>query len=234
MSLTIKKLNILIVDDDIRLCQLLKRYLQSHGLSVFTATCANEMIYFFEHQTVDFLILDWMLPQQDGLSICKMMRQDYPYIPILMLTARNTLTDRVAALDMGADDYLAKPFEPQELLSRINAIRRRYTQQTDIPQAVVFDGITIDMHTRTIKRQDHVWHLTAIEVNLLMVFLKYPNSVLSRQRLMELAFGRDLSPKDRRIDVHISRLRKLIEKSVENPKHLKTVRGVGYMWKTDE
>lgn len=229
---------ILVVDDDKRLRDLLQRYLGEQGFFVKTAENAEAMDKSLTRDTFDLIILDLMLPGEDGLSICRRLRSNEPQQAIIMLTAKGDEIDRIVGLEMGADDYLPKPFNPRELVARIQAVLRRRTTlipgaPTDEEKTIVFSDVEVDLATRTLKRNGEILPLTTGEFAVLKVLLEHPRQPLSRDRLMTLARGREQGPFDRAIDVQISRLRKLIEPDPATPRYLQTVWGFGYVFIPD-
>ncbi|WP_137718836.1 osmolarity response regulator transcription factor OmpR [Methylobacillus flagellatus] len=229
---------ILMVDDDLRMRELLQRYLSEQGFSVRTVSDSKEMDVAMAHEHVDILVLDLMLPGEDGLAICRRLRAAGSHMPIIMLTARGDEVDRIIGLEMGADDYLPKPFNPRELLARINAVMRR--QSRSIPGAPDSDGEQIsfgeflfDPATRSLSRNNMVISMTSGEFALLKVFVDHPRQPLSRDRLMQLARGRELDVFDRSIDVQVSRLRRIIEPDPAHPRYLQTMWGFGYVFIPD-
>lgn len=229
---------ILVVDDDIRLRELLQRYLTDQGFSVKVATDSKEMDAVLANSAIDLLVLDLMLPGEDGLSICRRIRGTGAMLPIVMLTARGDEVDRIVGLEMGADDYLPKPFNPRELLARINAVLRRYERLQPSAPAPSSDNITIgefsfNTSTRTLSHEGTPIPITSGEFALLKVFVDHPRQPLSRDKLMQLARGRELDVFDRSIDVQVSRLRKLIEPDPTHPRYLQTMWGFGYVFIPD-
>lgn len=229
---------ILVVDDDKRLRDLLQRYLSEQGFIVRTAEHAEAMDKALLRDTFDLLVLDLMLPGEDGLSICRRLRASDPQQAIIMLTAKGDEIDRIVGLEMGADDYLPKPFNPRELVARILAVlRRRVTQIPGAPTAddkrIEFGDVAVDLSTRTLKRSGEELPLTTGEFAVLKALLEHPRQPLSRDRLMTLARGREQGPYDRAIDVQVSRLRKLIEADPAVPRYLQTVWGFGYVFIPD-
>jgi two-component system OmpR family response regulator/two-component system phosphate regulon response regulator OmpR len=186
----------------------------------------------------DLIILDLMLPGEDGLTICRRLRGTGDTTPIIMLTAKGEEVDRIVGLEMGADDYLPKPFNPRELLARVHAVLRRQsstppgTPQADEP-AVRFGNVEVDFAARALKRGDELLPLTTGEFAVLKVLLQHPRQPLSRDKLMALARGREQGPFDRAIDVQVSRLRKMIESDPTQPRYLQTVWGFGYVFVPD-
>jgi two-component system OmpR family response regulator/two-component system phosphate regulon response regulator OmpR len=229
---------ILVVDDDKRLRELLQRYLGEQGFTVKSAENAEAMDKALTRDTFDLIVLDLMMPGEDGLSICRRLRASEPQQAIIMLTAKGDEIDRIVGLEMGADDYLPKPFNPRELVARIQAVlRRRGTVVPGAPttddKTIAFSDVEVDLATRTLKRNGEVLPLTTGEFAVLKVLLEHPRQPLSRDRLMSLARGREQGPFDRAIDVQVSRLRKLIEPDPSTPRYLQTVWGFGYVFIPD-
>jgi len=230
---------ILIVDDDQRLRDLLVRYLSEQGYAVESANDARAMDQLLTRGRFDLMVLDLMLPGEDGLSICRRLRGQGSILPIVMLTAKGDEIDRIVGLEMGADDYLPKPFNPRELLARISAVLRR--QSSPPPGApssdkadLDFGEFTFNAKTRRLSRGEETIPLTSGEFALLNVLTSHPRQPLSRDKLMELARGRELDAFDRSIDVQISRLRKLIENDPSHPCYIQTVWGFGYVFIPDD
>lgn len=229
---------ILVVDDDMRLRALLERYLMEQGYQVRSAANAEQMDRLLERENFHLIVLDLMLPGEDGLSICRRLRQQGSTIPIVMLTAKGDEVDRIIGLELGADDYLPKPFNPRELLARIKAVMRRQIQ--DVPGApaqqeaeISFGEFSLDLATRGMYHGDEAIALTSGEFAVLKVLVTHPREPLSRDKLMNLARGRDYSALERSIDVQVSRLRRLIEKDPANPRYIQTVWGLGYVFVPD-
>lgn len=229
---------IVVVDDDMRLRSLLERYLIEQGYQVRSAANAEQMDRLLERENFHLLVLDLMLPGEDGLSICRRLRQNDSDIPIIMLTAKGDEVDRIIGLELGADDYLPKPFNPRELLARIKAVLRRH--KTELPGAptqqedkVTFGEYTLHLATREMYHKDTTVSLTSGEFAVLKVLVSHPREPLSRDKLMNLARGRDYSALERSIDVQVSRLRRLIEKDPTNPRYIQTVWGLGYVFVPD-
>lgn len=227
---------ILVVDDDVRLRDLLRRYLTEQGFHVVTAESAQAMNKLWIRERYDLLVLDLMLPGEDGLSICRRLRGAGDMTPIIMLTAKGEDVDRIVGLEMGADDYLAKPFNPRELVARIGAVLRRIGPDeipgapSETPQSFVFGDFVLDLATRTLKKSGESVPLTTGEFSVLKVFARHARQPLSREKLMELARGREYEVFDRSLDVQISRLRKLLEPDPSNPLYIQTVWGLGYVF----
>jgi two-component system OmpR family response regulator len=229
--------HILIVDDDRDIRTLLAEYLDGNGLRTLTATNGAEMRRVLEESRVDLIVLDLTLPGEDGLTLCRNLRAN-SNVPVIMLTARGEPLDRILGLEMGADDYLAKPFEPRELFARIRSVLRR-TQalppnmaQPDVA-AMRFAHWTLDLTARHLVNRDGVVvALSGAEFRLLKVFLDHPNRVLNRDQLLELTQGRESDPFDRSVDIQISRLRQKLGDDARTPAIIKTVRNEGYVLAT--
>ncbi len=227
--------HILIVDDDSEIRDLLGRFLDKHGLRVTTVEDGRAMQRVLDTGRVDLIVLDLMLPGEDGLTLCRNLRAR-SRIPVIMLTAMGEETDRIIGLEMGADDYLSKPFNPRELLARIRAVLRRAELEpivgmTDGDSVFEFAGWSLDTATRELQRADGVMMpLSGGEFELLAAFAMHPKRILSRDQLLDLARGREAQPFDRSIDVQVSRLRRKIEPDPQEPALIKTVRNGGYMF----
>jgi two-component system, OmpR family, response regulator len=222
---------ILIVDDDREIRDLLARFLRKHGLRVETVADGRAMARALETGRFDLVVLDLMLPGEDGLSLCRHLRATSS-LPVIMLTAVAEDTDRIVGLEIGADDYVTKPFNPRELLARIKAVLRRTANAGRETSAgtLTFAGWRLGVAQRELRDPDGVLvPLTSGEFDLLLAFVERPERVLSRDQLLDLTKGRDAVPFDRSIDVQLSRLRRKIEIDPQNPKLIKTVRGGGYM-----
>ncbi|MBC3830515.1 two-component system response regulator OmpR [Undibacterium amnicola] len=233
------KAKILVVDDDLRLRDLLRRYLGEQGFQVVVAENAQAMNKLWMRERYDLLVLDLMLPGEDGLSICRRLRGGGDNTPIIMLTAKGEEVDRIIGLEMGADDYLPKPFNPRELVARIHAVLRRRGPEevpgapTEQGQCFQFGEFVLDLSTRNLKKNGENVSLTTGEFSVLKVFARHARQPLSREKLMELARGREYEVFDRSLDVQISRLRKLIEIDPTNPQYIQTVWGLGYVFIPD-
>lgn len=230
--------HILVVDDHSEIRDLLKRFLEQHGLRVSCARDGKEMKRLLEEREFDLLVLDLMMPGEDGLTLCRELRAKSS-LPIIMLTAMGEETDRIIGLEMGADDYLAKPFNPRELLARIKAVVRR-TQVEPQPAAETltrdlrFDRWLLDINRRELVDEEGVGlSLSTAEFDLLRVFLERPQRVLSRDQLLDLARGREAVAFDRAIDTLVSRLRRKLERDPKNPELIKTIWGGGYLFAAD-
>ncbi|MGZ5031746.1 MAG: osmolarity response regulator transcription factor OmpR [Usitatibacter sp.] len=230
---------ILVVDDDLRLRDLLKRYLGEQGFAVDTVPDAAAMDRQMQRVRYDLLVLDLMLPGEDGLAACRRLRAAQEGIAVIMLTAKGDDVDRIVGLEMGADDYLAKPFNPRELVARIHAVLRRQAASatpgapTTEPKAVTFGPFSLELSTRSLLRDGELVPLTTGEFALLKVLALHPREPMSRDKLMELARGRELESTDRSIDVQVSRLRKLLGENPQGPRFIQTVWGFGYVFVPD-
>lgn len=230
---------ILIVDDDPRLRDLLRRYLGENGFNVLVSENGEAMKRLWVREHFDVLILDLMMPGEDGLAILKRLRAEKDMTPVIMLTARGEDVDRILGLELGADDYLGKPFNPRELLARIHAVLRRRPRQ-NAPGApsmenevVKFGDFELDLGTRVLKKNGEIVPLTTGEFAVLKAFARHPRQPLSRDKLMEMARGREYEAFDRSLDVQVSRLRKLLEPDPSKPRYLQTVWGLGYVFIPD-
>lgn len=233
-----EKKKILMVDDDLRMRELLERYLTEQGFEINTVPDSNEMDTVLTSNQFDIIVLDLMLPGEDGLAICRRLRSSGLMTPIIMLTARGDEVDRIIGLEMGADDYLPKPFNPRELLARINAVLRRHETTPSATgqekqESFSFGEFVFDASNRSLTKNGESVTITSGEFALLKVFTEHPRQPLSRDRLMQLARGRELDVFDRSIDVQVSRLRRLIEPNPAQPRFLKTMWGFGYVFIPD-
>ncbi len=230
--------NILIVDDDLRLRDLLERYLTQQGFRARSVANAAAMRRALAEHHVDLIVLDLMLPDGDGLSLCRRLRAEGMQTPLIMLTAKGDDVDRIVGLEIGADDYLPKPFNPRELVARIRAVLRRRVRETvGAPQGgeatVRFGRFTFDPATRTLNDESTPLKLTSGEFAVLAALVAHPFQTLSRERLLALARGREHDAFDRSIDVMVSRLRRLVEDDPRAPRWLQTVWGEGYVFVPD-
>jgi len=225
--------HVLVVDDDAEIRKLLGEYLERNGFRVSLATDGAEMRRLLGRSRPDIVVLDLMLPGDSGLTLCRDLRVESS-LPVIMLTARAEEVDRIVGLEMGADDYLAKPFSPRELLARIRSILRRTREVASPARAgthrLRFAGWTLDLAARQLVAPDGVVvALSGAEFKLLSVFVEHPNRVLDRNQLMDLTVGRDGAPFDRSIDVQVSRLRLRLRDDAREPRIIKTVRNEGYV-----
>lgn len=227
--------HILVVDDDLRIRELLKRFLVKNGFLVTAARDAAHAERLLSNLAFDLMVLDVMMEGEDGVSFTQRIREDLE-APILLLTARGDIEDRINGLEAGADDYLAKPFEPRELLLRINAILRRAappTPQAAEPTALALGDTLYDLVRGSLERDGTVIRLTSSEQALMRVFARQPNEPVSRTRLAEELGGSEGEVQERAVDVQITRLRRKIETDPKTPRYLQTVRGAGYMLTPD-
>lgn len=227
--------HVLIVDDDHRIRAMLGRFLTDHGLRVSQASDGREMFAICDSARIDVIVLDVMMPGEDGLSLCRRMRVQSP-VPIILLTAMSNETDRIIGLEIGADDYVVKPFNPRELLARVRAVTRRLNAasiNTQRPMVAIYEfgGWQLNASRRTLLSPGGaLTDLTSGEFDLLLVFLEHPQRVMNRDQLQDLARGRMSQSYDRSIDVQISRLRRKIEANPQDPVFIKTIRNEGYFF----
>ena len=233
---------ILVVDDDLRLRDLLKRYLTEQGFAVDTVPDGVALDRAFTRNRYDLVVLDVMLPNEDGFAICSRLRSSAAAeanIPIIMLTAKGDDLDRIGGLEIGADDYLSKPFNPRELVARINAVLRRQAPlakpgaPAETDSVVLFGPFSLNLGTRALVRDGQPLAMTTGEFGLLKVLVEHARAPLSRDKLTELARGREHDSFDRAIDVQVSRLRKLLGEDPSNPRYVQTVWGLGYVFVPD-
>ncbi|PJC85197.1 two-component system response regulator OmpR [Vibrio sp. HA2012] len=229
---------ILVVDDDVRLRSLLERYLSEQGFQVRSVANGEQMDRLLKRENFHLMVLDLMLPGEDGLSICRRLRRAENSLPILMLTAKGDEIDRIVGLEVGADDYLPKPFNPRELLARIKAVLRRQTiEAPGAPSSqeslVEFGGFTLNLGTREMFRGEEVLPLTSGEFAVLKALVTNPREPMSRDKLMNMARGREYSAMERSIDVQVSRLRRMLEEDPGHPRYIQTVWGLGYVFVPD-
>jgi len=239
---------ILVVDDDLRLRQLLDRYLSDQSFAVKVVPDSAGMNRAMERERFDLIVLDLMLPGEDGLAICRRLRAEKNEVAIIMLTAKGDEVERIVGLEMGADDYLPKPFNPRELVARIHAVLRRRSAMSapgapaTTETTIQFGKVQVNLATRELHRNTEddednknpeTTLLTTGEFGLLRALLEHPRQPMSRDKLMELARGREYEVFDRAIDVQISRLRKLVEEDPAKPRYIQTVWGLGYVFIPD-
>jgi two-component system, OmpR family, phosphate regulon response regulator OmpR len=220
---------VLLVEDDARLAGMVSEYLGAAGFRIVVAPSGTAALERLARDTFDALILDLMLPDLDGLEVCRSVRSRSSSLPILMLTARGDAADRIVGLELGADDYLPKPFEPRELLARLRAILRR-GHAAPGAGPLVFGRLEIDRDARAVRVDGEARTLTSYQFALLVALAEHAGRVLSREALMDLLKGEPLEAFDRSIDVHISRLRQAIEDDPRRPRRIVTVRGAGYVF----
>jgi DNA-binding response OmpR family regulator len=225
---------LLMIEDDVRLAGMVSQYLGASGFEVSHAPDAQTGLSRLQSAGVDLVILDLMLPDMDGLQVCQRIRSlpgALGQVPVLMLTAKGDPMDRIIGLEMGADDYLPKPFEPRELLARIKAIlRRKGTDAAVSAQAMQFGSLEIDRDARRVSVKGQACDLTSYQFDLLVALAERAGRVLTRDQIMEAVRGRELEAFDRSIDVHMGRIRAAIEADPKAPQRILTVRGVGYVF----
>ncbi len=233
---------VLVLDDDLRLRELLHRYLSDQGFQVTPVPSVTALDKICGENTYDLLILDLMLPGEDGLTLCRRLRTQGNTIPIIMLTAKGNDSDRILGLNSGADDYLPKPFNPKELLARIHAVLRRHpaaqltsseTNAAPPSEVITFGDFQFHLLKRTLTRRDTLIPLSSSEYSLLRALATHPHEPLSREKLTDLVRGRERDTFDRSIDVQVSRLRRLLEEDPGQPRHIRTVWGTGYVFIPD-
>ena len=217
---------ILVVDDDVKTVELVKLYLNRDGYKVLTAYEGEEALRLAREARPDLIVLDLMLPGIDGLEICRTLRQESD-VPIIMLTAMTTDDDKLAGLDIGADDYVTKPFSPRELAARVRTVLRRLPGERG-PDRITHGKLTVDFLKHEAYLSDKPLNLTPIEFKLLGTMVKEPGRVFSRAQIIEKALGYDFDGFDRTIDVHILKLRRKLEPDPKNPRYIKTIYGAGY------
>lgn len=230
---------LLIVEDDARTRTLLERYLKEQGFSVVSVANSRRLDETLAAHPVKLMILDLMLPGEDGLSICRRLRGRGENVPIIILTAKGDEVDRVVGLEIGADDYVSKPFSPRELVARINAVLRRrqpapvHGAPSPLPQMVRFGRCELNLNTRELSRAGKKLVMTTGEFAVLEALARHPHVPLSRDRLMDLARGKEQGAHDRSMDVQVSRVRRLIEDDSSKPRYIQTVWGFGYVFVPD-
>ena len=226
--------HLLMIEDDARLAGMVVEYLSQNGFTVSHEGDGQRGLAALQATPVDLVILDLMLPDMEGLEVCRRIRTlpgALAQVPVLMLTAKGDAMDRIIGLEIGADDYLPKPFEPRELLARIRAVlRRRVDGPPATTQTLRFGTLEIDRDARTVSVGAQLCELTSYQFDLLVALAERAGRVLSRDQIMEAVRGRELDAFDRSIDVHMGRIRAAIEADAKNPKRILTVRGVGYVF----
>ena len=218
---------ILVVDDEKKIVEIVKAYLEREGFKVTTACNGRAALDSARRQHPDLIVLDLMLPEISGFDVCRALRKESD-VPIIMLTARDETTDKIVGLELGADDYVTKPFDPKELVSRIKAVLRRSQGQIVARNTLHIADLEIDVSKRLVKRDKKVIELTQIEFDLLKAMAEYPGQVFTRLQLLDRVQGEAYEGYDRTIDSHIKNLRKKIEPNPEKPRYIITVYGVGY------
>ncbi len=229
--------SVLVVDDDPDLRWMVQTYLQKHGFLVQTAEDGTTMRSLLESESFDLVVLDVTMPGEDGFTLARYLREHHQ-VGIVMLTAASDLVDRVLGLEIGADDYMTKPFEPRELMARVKSVLRRLSAQQPVEeternnsQRAMFGDFTLDLESHSLQNKDNeTVKITTMEFDLLKAFAEHPDRVLDRDMLLNLAHNRDWDPFDRSIDIRITRLRRKIEPDPSKPQIIKTVRGAGYIF----
>ncbi|WP_250529449.1 response regulator [Caballeronia sp. ATUFL_F1_KS4A] len=224
---------IIVLDDEAELRNMLQRFLSSQGFEVRVVENGNRLDRYLQREPYDLLVLDWMMEPEDGLSVCKRLRAEGQTLPILMLTAKGDPVDKVVGLETGADDYLAKPFLPQELVARVRALLRRQKiaagDPTHTQQRIRFGDFCLDLAKQKLYRGGEPFEIHSAQMQLLTAFGSSPNRAVSRDNLIARTRGRDHDALDRSIDVQVLRLRQIVEEDPGKPRFIKTVWGVGYM-----
>jgi len=225
---------ILVVDDNRKTVDLVQAYLEKDGYRVLTAYDGLQALELARQGRPGLIVLDLMLPGMDGLDVCRVLRGEGNKVPIIMLTAKTTETDKLIGLDLGADDYVTKPFSPRELLARVRAVLRRVgEEEVKGPSEVRFDDLVVDFVGHQVQVRGEPVHLTPTEFKLLEVLIREPGRAFSRLELLDRVFGYDFEGFERTIDVHVMNLRRKIEPDHKNPAYIKTVYGVGYRFAED-
>ena len=221
--------DILVIEDDPGIARIVSLYLERDGHRVTAVGDGISGLRTARHLGPDLIVLDLMLPQLDGMEVCRTLREESD-VPIIMATARVDEEDRLAGLDLGADDYILKPFSPRELAARVRAVLRRTARQTTAagPSLIEYEDLTIDLKARTVQRADTEPSLTPTEFRLLVLLATEPGRVFTRDQIIDGVFGYDFDGFDRTVDVHIANLRRKIEPSARKPRYVHTVHGVGY------
>jgi two-component system alkaline phosphatase synthesis response regulator PhoP len=217
---------VLVVDDDVKTVELVKLYLKRDGYRVLTAYDGNDALQIARESRPDLIVLDLMLPGMDGLEVCRILR-DESEVPIIMLTALTTDDDRLKGLDLGADDYVTKPFSPRELAARVRAVLRRLPGERG-PDRIEHGALSVDFLKHEAFLEGKPLNLTPIEFKVLGALVKEPGRVFSRAQIIEKALGHDFDSFDRTIDVHILKLRRKLEPDPHHPRYIKTIYGAGY------
>ena len=218
---------ILVVDDELKIVKLVRAYLERAGFTVVTAHDGQEALAVFRYERPNLVVLDLMLPGMDGLDVCRAIRRSSD-VPIIMLTARDEEVDRLIGLELGADDYIVKPFSPREVVARVRAVLRRTEGQPVEPEVIIAGDVTLDLPHRTAQVRGRPVELTATEFDLLTVLARHPGQVFTRMQLLDLVQGEAYEGYERTIDVHVKNLRRKLGDDPRNPRNIVTMRGVGY------
>jgi len=223
--LTAKK--ILVVDDEKKIVEIVKAYLERDGYRVTVAYDGKAALDLAQKELPDLIVLDLMLPEISGWDVCRALRKKLN-IPIIMLTARDDITDKIVGLELGADDYITKPFDPKELVARVKAVLRRYGENSDAQSLINIGDLKIDINRRTVHRQDKIIDLTSTEFDLMRALASNPGRVYTRMQLLDMTQGETYEGYERTIDSHIKNLRRKLEPDPEHLRYVITVHGVGY------
>lgn len=223
---------ILVVEDEKKIVKLVKAYLEQAGYVVVTAADGQEALTVFRHERPNLVVLDLQLPTIDGLDVCRIMRRESD-VPIIMLTARIEETDKLIGLELGADDYVTKPFSPRELVARVRAVLRRTEGERVVEQTITVGDVTVDLERHTVTVRGEAVELTPTEFDLLAVLIQNPGRVFTRMQLLDKVQGYAYEGYERTIDAHIKNLRKKIEPEPAEPRYILTLYGVGYKFKGD-
>lgn len=224
---------ILVVDDEPEIVKLVRAYLERAGFSVVSAYDGQQALAVFRHEKPNLVVLDLNLPGTDGLDVCRALRRDSD-VPVIMLTARLEETDRLIGLELGADDYVVKPFSPREIVARVRAVLRRAEGVPVRPEVIAASGIAVDLTTRAASIHGQPLDLTTMEFDLLALLVEHPGQVFSRLQLLDRVQGAAYEGYERTIDVHVKNLRKKLGDDPQNPRYIETVRGVGYRFLADK
>jgi DNA-binding response OmpR family regulator len=223
---------VLVVDDDPKIVSLIRLYLEQEGYHVLVARDGLAALNAARQQQPDLILLDLLLPQVDGLDVCRLLRAE-SQVPIIMLTARSTENDKILGLDLGADDYVTKPFSPRELMARVRARLRHGNDAQQRRDELRFERLVIDRRAHEVRLDDQVIDLTPTEFKLLHTLASQPDRAFSRAELLDLVFGYDFDGFDRTVDVHVMNLRKKIEPDPKHPSYIRTIYGIGYRFSQD-
>ena len=218
---------ILVVDDEKRIVEIVEAYLKRDGYKVIIAYDGKSAVDFVRKEHPDLVVLDLMLPEISGWDVCRLLRKESD-VPIIMLTARDDTTDKIVGLELGADDYVTKPFDPKELISRVRAVLRRFESRAVSPHIINVGNLSIDVERRTVHRSDAYIELTSTEFDLLKILSENPGRVYTRMQLLDKIQGEAYEGYERTIDSHIKNLRKKVEPDPNHPKYIITVHGAGY------
>ncbi len=225
---------ILVADDEVKIRELVRMYLEKEGFRVVEAADGAAALDYLAREHFDLVILDLMMPNTDGWTVCREIRKRDNPVPIIMLTARGDEIDRVLGLELGADDYVVKPFSPRELVARVKAVLRRSGGEKNGPEVLVYDGLTIDPSSRKVEVNGQVVNLTPKEYDLLYVMALSPGRVFTREQLLEKVWGYDFFGEMRTVDTHITRLREKLSRVPGSPQYIVTVWGVGYKFEVNK